>query len=453
MVLAKWKAIAKWMLRRVPAAVMILAGGGAHAEASYSETVRLVRSMREDELFMAGLQSKLAEEVKAGKAPRYAACLAKVRYPLFTDAIALGISSQLTDAEVAEGIEFFRSALGRKLLDQSYRGVMENRPLDMNDFTTEETIALAKFGQRPAGRKLLQDRITHREAVMSKANIRWRVAVEDCEAVAGSDTGAPMQPESCKTAPLVSPDNACSVEQQFTVYPQPGSKATTSVLVNCLDRAEMPATYDGRVDGIGLKWLDAKTVEVAAPRGAKLLSEGRGGQFRAQFKQLPAAGGKQQCWKDTLAVNSVPMDELQSQPFWMSYGDEERCILSKRLDKAQLPGAQRDALVQFRRVKADEYPFATRQLVFFERFSVQAHTRAVRIRGTGGSVLELQPGGPKAGFHLIGAPAEEVLKQLVSGADLTLEVQPAVGDAFVVQLSKADFAWAHAGFEACLQSL
>lgn len=449
-------AVSKLMLRPIAAAVTILASCGVHAEASYSETVRLVRSMREDELFMAGLQFKLAAEAKAGKAPRHAACLAQIRYPLLTDAIALGISSQLTDAEVAEGIEFYRSPLGRKFLDHAFREVTENLPPSTDHLSADEKVALAKFARRPAGRKLLQDPITQGEAVSSKVKLRLRMAFEDCAAADEPATEGFIQPESCTTAPLASPDNGCSVEQVFNVYPQPAPGNTTSVMVSCPNQFATIASYKGRVDGIALKWLDARTVEVAAPRGSKLERETNASKFRVAFKELPAAEVKpQQCWPNVTSqhAGSVQMDELQSMPFWMSYGDEERCILSKRMETAQLPGAQHDAVVQFRRVKSAEFPFATRQLVLFERFSTQVPTRSIRIRGIDGEAVELKGGGPRAGFHLIGASAENVLKQFASGAALTLEVQPVVGAAFAIPLPRTDLNWAHASFDACQRSL
>ena len=42
------------------ATVSLLASSGVLAEASYPETIRLVRSMREDEMIMVGLQAKFA---------------------------------------------------------------------------------------------------------------------------------------------------------------------------------------------------------------------------------------------------------------------------------------------------------------------------------------------------------------------------------------------------------
>ena len=71
----------------------------------------------------------------------------------------------------------------------------------------------------------------------------------------------------------------------------------------------------------------------------------------------------------------------------------------------------------------------------------------------GAGVTELTSGGPTAGFHLVCASAEQLLKQVASGAELTLEVQPAVGTAFSIPLTRTDLEWAYNGFAACLRSL
>lgn len=435
----------------------VLASASVHAEASYPETIRLVRSMREDELIMARQQAKLAADVKAGKAPRHAACLAQVKYPILTDAIAIVISSQLTDAEVAEGIQFYRSPLGQKILDRSYREITEQLPPGTDYLSTEEKAELGKFSKRPVGRKLLKDRITQSSAVMGKVDVRMKVAYEDCAAAVELVSEGITRPDSCRGAPLASPDNACSVEQTFDVYPPEAQIGTQTIIsVDCLSKSDSLAAYKGRVDGLGLRWLDARTLEVAEPSGAR--REGRTGSddFRVKFKQLPAAKAQPtRCWSSNASLEAlqVQMDVPQAQSFWMSYSDKERCILTKRVDRKQMPGASRDTIVQFRRVKAPEYPFATDRLVFFEAFSTQVHTRAIRIRGAGASVTEMTPGGPRAGFHLVGAPAEQLLKQLASGAELTLEVQPATGATFTIPLPRTDFEWAHQGFAGCLRSL
>ena len=441
------------------AALSLLASSGVMAEASYAETIRLVRSMREDEMIMVGLQAKFAQEIKAGNGAEHASCVARLNYPMLTDLIASGISPQLSDAEVAEAIEFYRSPVGRKFLARGYQELAQNLPPDPNHLSVEEKLALGKFAKRPVGRKLLQERITLSQPVMSKAMVRIKMAFDDCVSEIEGIEGVTFV-ETCTTAPLVTSDNACYVEQVFEGYPKRPADDETSIKARCsgdgAGHSYPIARYQGHVKHIDLRWLDARTVEVTTPTGVKPLGNVRPGAVRAQFKQLPAAQLKpKQCWKDvsSLHLTRVDMDELLSQTFWMSYGEPGRCLLSKRIEMAQLPEADRNSVVQFRRVKSPEYPYATDQLVFFEAFSTQVHTRSVRIRGAGVDGVELKPGGRIAGFHLVGAPAEAVLKQVAAGAKLTLEVQPAAGKAFTIPLDATDFAWANSEFGACLRSL
>ena len=222
--------VSNWMSRCGLVAMTVLASANVLAEASYPETIRLVRSMREDELIMAGQQAKLGADVKAGKAPRHAACLAQVKYPILTDAIAVVISSQLTDAEVAEGIQFYRSPLGQKILDRSYREITENLRPSTDYLTTEEKAALGKFAKRPVGHKLLKQRITRSDAIMDKVDVRMKVAYEDCDSAGGFATEGIAMPDSCRSAPVASPDNACSVEQTFYVYPPEAQVGTRTIV-------------------------------------------------------------------------------------------------------------------------------------------------------------------------------------------------------------------------------
>ncbi|WP_331153240.1 DUF2059 domain-containing protein [Steroidobacter sp.] len=452
-------AVSKSMSMLAIATLGLLASSGAVAEASYSETIRLVRSMREDEMIMAGLQAKFAQEIKAGNGPQHASCVAQLKYPMLTGLIASGISPRLSDAEVAEAIQFYRSPVGRKFLERGYQELAQNLPPDPDHLSTEEKVALGKFGKRPVGRKLLQDRITLSEPIMQKAMMRLKMAFDDCVTEIEGIEGV-IVTKTCTTAPVVTSDNACYVEQVLEGYPKRPAEDETSIRARCSGdgrgHSYPIARYQGHVKNIDLRWLDARTVEVTAPTGAKPVGDVRPGEVRAQFKQLPAAKIKpQQCWNDvsSLHLTRIDMDELLSQTYWMSYGEAGRCLLSKRIEMAQLPGANRNSVVQFRRVKSPEYPYATDQLVFFETFSTQVNTRSVRVRGAGIDDVELKPGGRIAGFQLVGAHAETVLKQLASGTKLTLEVQPAAGAAFTIPLDTNDLAWAHQDFATCLNTL
>jgi hypothetical protein len=109
-----------------------------------------------------------------------------------------------------------------------------------------------------------------------------------------------------------------------------------------------------------------------------------------------------------------------------------------------MPGAREPKLVQFVKRASAEYPFGTTDLVLFETVSGSGAKSAV-IRGAG---LEL-PMTPGSGFHLRGRAAESVLRAL-PGGQLKLEITPASGSVFSVDLAPTDLPWALPPFERCI---
>jgi hypothetical protein len=438
----------------------LISCSSAFADASFPETIRLVRSMREDELLMEAVRVKSAQQLKANKTDKRAACLVNAKYPYLTDAIAWVISSELTDSEVADGIAFYRSPVGQKQLAQRFQSVRGNSSVGTAVFTAEERAAFDRFLKRPAGRKLLKDRIAQQKAVMERIDERLKLAVDDCMYASEPEPEGSIviRPSStCTTLPLASPDNACSVQQQVTVYPDPKKMGTaTSIDVDCTTPGIGGSLlrYKGKVDGISVKWLGNRVLEVSAPKGAAVEWMARPRDFRVQLKEIPAGGKAPQCWSSSRQTNpgSKGLDDTQVQPFWMDYGDANRCLLTRRMETEHL-GPGRAWVVQFLRVKSSELPFGTSQLVFFENFSTQVHTKSVRLRGAGTESLKLTPGGGVAGFHMIGAPAEDLANKMAAGGDVTLEVQPATGEAFSLPLTRTDFDWAHRNFASCLRAL
>jgi hypothetical protein len=434
----------------------LTSASSAFADASFPETIRLVRSMREDELQTAAVHVKSAQQLKMNKADERAACLANLKYPDITDAIAVVISSDLSDAEVAEGIAFYRSPAGQKHIAQRFQSVTGKSPANSAAFTAEEQAAFDRFSKRSVGRKLLKDRIAQQKAVMKKIDERLQLAVNDCSYEnEGDSQSAITYAKTCASVAIASPDNNCSVHQEIVEYP--GQTPETTVGVRCAARGigGTLIRYKGKVNGIAVKWLGNRVLEVSAPRGAVVQWMSRPQDFRVQLKEIPAGGKPLQCWstaRSSAGASKVGLDEFQSQLFWMDYGDADRCMLNKRMETSHLPPGQA-WMVQFLRVKSSALPFGTTQLVFFESFSTHLQTTSVRLRGAGTEVLKLTPGGPQAGFHLIGAPAEELAKKMATGGEVILDVQPASGKAFSVPLTRTDFDWAHRNFASCLRSL
>jgi hypothetical protein len=427
----------------VCAIVMSFGSGVARADASYPETVRLVRSMRADELLIAALHAGLDGDTRAGKwTKEQAACLSKVKYPLLTDAVALSLSSKLTDAEVAEAIAFYRSDVGRKVTQHTYQDLKGK--LDTNilrGLSAEEASEVARFSKRPAGRKLIQEQIVNRPDVQQRVAQRLRLTIDDCEYQATNSN------KEWVSSPVRAPDGACSAMKAFVDY---GEDLRTQIQLSCsgFGHAYTVAQFKGRLDGVDFRWREGNAIEVIHPAGAVPAPRGGNEKFKIIYRQrTPKDPPAPKTWPRAQlnAAGRVDLDALASPPFWMSYVDGERCLLTRRIERSQLPGMRNhDEVVQFMKVSTPEYPFGTTELVMFETASGSESKSAV-IRGPKLD-LPMIPG--VRGFHLQGRAAETVLRALAGGG-LQIEIQPASGASFRIDLAPTDIDWALPPFEQC----
>jgi hypothetical protein len=432
------------------AIVLLVSAGSARAEASYPDTFRLVRTMRADEMTLASIKASFSDDSQRGRwTKEQVACLSQVKYPLITDALALELAPKLTDAEVAEAIAFYRSETGRKLTEQAYQNLKDGR-VDtdvLRALSAQQRREFEKFSQRSAGRKLIQQQPFTQPGVAKKVSLRLSSALGDCE----YDDGIIERGRSCSSVPVRSPDHQCSAAKEFTEYGAAGTGVTlTAITMICRNSSQGIAQFNGRLEGVDFKWRDDNTLEVIHPSGTRP-EPGRGPQkykvaYRPRTQSDPPAP---KCWPNPLyaAAVHVELEPMVSQPFWMSYVDDERCLLSKRIERSKIPGARTDAVVQFRKLKAAQYPFGTSGLVFFETASGY-DGKSAAIRGAG---LSIDMVAGKQGFHLAGAAAEKVLRA-IGTTGLQLEILPAAGAAFRVELSPTDIEWALPPFQRCIGS-
>lgn len=425
------------------AVVMFTVAATAHAEASYPETVRLVRSMRSDELVVVALHASLARDTGTGKWTKdEAACLSKVKYPLFTDAVALSLAPKLTDAEVADAIEFYRSDVGRKVTEQTYEDLKNNVEGDVfRGLNEQELRVVAKFFKRSAGPKV--EDIVGQSDMQQRVAARVRIALADCEYDASD------QSKAWASSPVRAPNGECTAMKQIVDFAHADIGIETRIQVSCpgFGHAFTLAQFKGRIEGVGFRWLNGNTIEVIHPAGTAPSRRFEAKRFKAAYRQRTAADpAPPQCWPQWQGNPSlrVELNELASQPFWMNYVDGEQCLLSKRIEQSQIPGADGAKIVQFVKRSSPEYPFGTTELVLFETVSGSGAKSAV-IRGAG---LEL-PMTPGSGFHLRGRAAESVLRALPGGR-LKLEITPASGSVFSVDLAPTDLPWALPPFERCI---
>lgn len=424
----------------VCALVMFTVSATASAEASYSETYRLVRSMRADELLIAALHASLNGTTREWTKEQ-AACLSKVKYPLLTDAVAVSLAAKLTDAEVADAIGFYRSDAGRKFTEQTFKDLRNNVVVNVDhDLNAQERRELAEFANRPAGRKLVKEQIVNQADLKQKVALRLRVVLDDCEYQATKNT------KVWSSSPVRAPGGTCSAVKKVFAY---GEDVRTEIVANCATSGFAFAHFKGRIEQVGFRWLGGNALEVIHPAGATPSLRDSDEKLKITYRQrTPTDPPAAPTWpqSEINAVGRVDLDGLASQPFWMSYVDGERCLLSKKIERSKLPGNRNeDEVVQFMKLAAPEYPFGTTQLVLFETASGYG-TKSVAIRGAGMDIA-MNPGG--SGFHLSGKAAETVLRA-IAGGQLKLVIEPTAGTPISIDLAPTDFAWALPPFERCI---
>jgi hypothetical protein len=445
------------------AIVLLAALPAPAAEAPFSEVIRLVRSMRRDELMLLEVKRDFAEQAsKASDASSRTACINQMKHPAITDAVALGIASQLTAPEVQQAIEFYRSATGRKLIESRYaasRGGMASN--DSSLLSAAEKAQLAAFLKTSGGRKLEQQQIGYDKPSMERISMRSRLQLSDCDedALRAKDPSVPRT--LCSSLPVAGPANLCAAK--YSVTERAGEKPQTDIDVDCgpgMRAGGVAASYRGAVNDIGLVWRDDTTLDVILPKDAKVLRQRPADDLKSQLqyqyrtrRDADPAGRK--CWPaaDVPTGARPELNEIESQPHWMTYSGEDYCVLSRRLQSGELRDAPQEATLQLRQYRKAELPFGTTELVLVESHSAHVMVRSVELVMPGGASKALTPDGGTLGFRLEGAAVEEALNLWARGTELALKYQPARGEPFTVALQRNDLEWALREFTVCRQGL
>jgi hypothetical protein len=433
------------------------------AEAPFSEVIRLVRSMRRDELSLLDLKQNFAVQAsKAGDSSDRPECVNQMRYPAITDAVALAITSRLTGAEVQQAIKFYRSEAGRKLTERRY---IERRdqspPGDMSYLTAVEKSQLAAFRKTSAGRKLEQQDIGTDQTSMERILMRGQLQLSDCAEDALRAKDPSRLRTLCASLPVAGPTNLCAA--QYSTVEGLRDAPQTVVEVSCAlgqRGGGIVAAYRGAVKEIDFLWRDDTTLAVILPRGARSIGQQAVDELKSPLKFEYRSRRK----GDAAGLMCVPavaaptgsrpeLNEIESQPHWMAYSGEDYCLISRRLAGRELGGFPQDATLQFRQQRKAELPLGTTELVLLETHSKNARIRSVDLLTPNAPNTAMTAGGRILGFRLAGANAEQALERWASGANLALQYQPASGDAITVPLQRTDLAWALQEFNACRREL
>lgn len=426
--------------------LLLVAGPGIAEELIDYDSLRLVGAMREDERL---LRSALSERLRrTGLSERDMECLDRFEYPEITDIVADQVKSRMTAVEVRDALGFFQGASGRRLVARELGSSSEG------PFTTADQTELEKFKRRPAGRKLFRDLILKNPAAQAEAMARLERHLEDCAFRRQSDLERGIPNESCQARPVASPDNVC-----LATYTAEGSSAKpqrASVEVNCRNDGRVLTSRVGVPDPearVALRWwsdreldilVDGKIRNAAAPAGSsvKVRFASRKKNDPAPVECVPQTRGS-----PTLA-EALPSNVTVGA--WRAYVRPGLCLMTARVLKQDIAGADGDVLLQFRRQASAVPPFATTELALIAQFYQQREQPLLVSFGQNRLTLIAQP--PRQIHMLLGQGAEVALQGLRS-RPIELAAQRVGAPSYVIPVSRVDFDFAYATFSECAARL
>lgn len=418
----------------------------AAREPAYYDSLRLVSAMREDERM---LRVAREEKLQRGRlSPQNRQCLDSLEYSEITDIVARQISYSMTSAEVLDALGYFQSPGGRKFVRREL-GI-----LGETQFTTLDQAELERFKQRPAGRKLFRDMVLKNDTLMAEVAERIQRGLEDCLYLHQNDLEREIPEKSCQAQPVASSDNLC-----LATYGAEGGgrkPQRASVEVNC--------RQDGRVltsrialpkpdAPVALRWTENRELEILVDgkikNSSSAASSGPKVNFTSWRKNDPPllTCAPQAHGRPTLANALPPSVAVGS---WRTYARRGLCLMTARVPQEDVPGADGDVLLQFRRQKPALAPFATTDLALVVAINQQTGQPLSVSFGQRRFSLIAQP--PQQTHMLTGMGAEVLLDNL-RAKPLELTVRSDAGKGYSVPLRGADFDFAYADFSECLATL
>lgn len=415
-------------------------------EPAYYDSLRLVSAMREDERMVL---SARADKIRRTRLSREdLQCLDSLEYPQLTDIAAWQINDAMTADEVQDALGYFQSSSGRKFVKRQL-GELGEAP-----FTTGDQLELERFKQRPAGRKLLRDLILQDAALMTQVAQRVDRRLEDCEYYRQNDAEREIPEKICQARPVASSDNVC-----LATYAAEGSgrkPRRASVEVNC--------RHDGRVltsrislpnpeAQIALRWVTDRDLDILVDGKVKNAPAAAASNPKVSFMSWRKGDPPLLTCETrtrglpTLADALPPNVTVGS---WRTYGRPGLCLMTARVPKESLPGADGDVLLQFRRQKPAMAPFATTDLAFIAEIYQQREQPLLVEYGEKRLTLIAHP--PQQKHMLTGMTAEILLDGLRS-RPMELTVLSGGAPSYSIPMFDLDFDFAYTEFRECLATL
>lgn len=427
-------------------ALLLSAVQSAAKELAYYDALRLVSAMREDEVALRLARADKLERGKLNQQDRE--CLDSLEYPELTEIVARQIGYNMTPAEVQDALGYFQTASGRKYVQR------ELGTLGEGQFTSTDRVELEKFKLRPAGRKLFGDFILKTAAVTEAVAERVNRGLEDCAYVRKNDVEREIPEKSCQARPVASSDNVCLAT--YTAEGSARKPRRASVEVNC--------RQDGRVltsrvalpkpeTPIALRWSTDRDLQILVDGKVKNAPSSAGSVAKVTFASWqdndpPLLTCEMQARGRATLANSLPASATVGA--WRAYGRPGLCLMTSRVPKEQMTGADGDVLLQFRRQKPAVAPFAAAELALIVAINQQSEKPL--LVSFGAKRLDLIAHPPQQTHMLTDMAAATVLDGLRS-RPVELTVRSEGGRGYVVPLRGQDFDFAYAEFSECLRNL
>lgn len=427
-------------------ALLLSAVQSVAKELAYYDSLRLVSAMRDDERM---LRLARAEKLSRSKlSDEDIECLDRLEYPELTAVAARRISDTMTPAEVQDALGYFQSASGRKFVKR------ELGMLGETQFTTTDQAELERFKQRSAGRKLFRDLILKNDAVMAELAARVERHLQECAFYRHSDAERELTEKSCEAQPVASSDNSC-----LATYGAEGSgrkPRRASVEINC--------RRDGRVltsrislpkpeAPIALRWSTDRDLEILvdgkvknspplANSSANVTFASRRNDDPPLLECMPQMRGR------PMLANSLPATDTVGA--WRTYARPGLCLMTTRVLKQEIPGAEGDVLLQFRRQQPAVAPFATTDLALIVQVEQQREEPLIVNFGQKRLSLIAHPPQQK---HMLSGMAAGVLLEGLRSWPTDLTVRSANAPSYSIPVRGLDFDFAYAEFSECLAAL
>jgi hypothetical protein len=429
----------------IAAMVLIASCAKDGPPASYYDSLRLVSAMREDELMLLAVRNAKASQLDA----KDTACLARYDFPELTDIAARRISDQLTVTEFEDAISYFQSAGGRKLV-RRLELERTGQAAGTEQLTAAEQAELDKFKQRSAGRKLLEDRITADTTAMTEATTRFDLYVENCQYERTTESEGIEPRPSCKSKSLASADNVCLAN--YAVEGS-GKSRKASVEVECRNNGKTlrsEVTLPDPQLPIALRWSPSRELEILIQNDRVRIVASDDGYSAQRFRfasRKPSDPPVLECLTESRGAGSLPMSITMAG--WRAHHRPGVCFMTARVPKEEVPGADQDMMLQFRRHETVTLPFATSQLVFIAQVrEMNEQPVHVELGSTPLTLISQQPQ-----LHVLTGKEAEGLLQSLASQPSQLTVKSNAGSSYSIPVSRQDFDFAYAGFSACLASL